>query len=132
MYYFGQPVLVVNLREFLPDEAIPGAPTRIQMGDREAAVATECKPEYLRVGSASSKKFDDSLSITMILMARIRLARIAFSAIHQLEAAKAFFGTRRVQPPCCASKGLRRLLTSHSESLKFFRSLNCMARNAGL
>ncbi len=47
---------MVNLREFLPDEAIP-------------------------------KNFDDSVTI----MARIRLARIAFTKLQ-----KAIFGTRRV------------------------------------
>ena len=53
--YFGQPV--VNLREFLPDEAIPP----IKMGDREAPVAEEFK--YL--GSMLSKNFDDSVTIVM-------------------------------------------------------------------
>jgi hypothetical protein len=53
--YFGQPV--ANLREFLPDEAIPP----IKMGDREAPVAEELK--YL--GSMPSKNFDDSLSVTI-------------------------------------------------------------------
>ena len=75
--YFGQPV--VNLREFLPDEAIPP----IKMGDGEAPVVEEFK--YL--GSMLSKNFDDSVTI----MARIRLARIAFTKLQ-----KAIFGTRRV------------------------------------
>ena len=35
--YFGQPV--INLREFLPDEAVPP----IKMGDGEAPVAEELK-----------------------------------------------------------------------------------------
>ncbi len=55
--YFGQPV--ANLREFLPDEAIPP----IKMGDGEAPVVEEFK--YL--GSMLSKNFDDSVTI----MARI-------------------------------------------------------------
>jgi hypothetical protein len=75
--YFGQPV--VNLREFLPDEAIPP----IKMGDGEAPVV----PEFKHLGSMLSKKFDDSVTI----MARIRLARIAFTKLQ-----KAIFGTRRV------------------------------------
>ena len=75
--YFGQPV--VNLREFLPDESIPP----IKMGDGEAPVVEEFK--YL--GSMLSKNFDDSVTI----MARIRLARIAFTKLQ-----KAIFGTRRV------------------------------------
>ena len=75
--YFGQPV--VNLREFLPVEAIPP----IKMGDGEAPVVEEFK--YL--GSMLSKNFDDSVTI----MARIRLARIAFTKLQ-----KAIFGTRRV------------------------------------
>ena len=75
--YFGQPV--VNLREFLPDEAIPP----IKMGEGEAPVAQEFK--YL--GSMLSKNFDDSVTI----MARLRLARIAFTKLQ-----KAIFGTRRV------------------------------------
>jgi hypothetical protein len=60
--YFGQPVRkpVVNLREFLPDEAIPRAGPPIQMGDGEAAVASSTESKYL--GSVPSKKFDDSLS----------------------------------------------------------------------
>ena len=37
--YFGQPVATSNLREFLPDEAIPP----IKMGDGEAPVAEELK-----------------------------------------------------------------------------------------
>ncbi len=53
----------------------------IKMGDGEAPVVEEFK--YL--GSMLSKNFDDSVTI----MARIRLARIAFSAIH--EAAKGYF-----------------------------------------
>ena len=65
--YFGQPV--VNLREFLPDEAVPP----IKMGDGEAPVVEELK--YL--GSVLSKNFDDSVTI----MARIRLARIAFTKL---------------------------------------------------
>ncbi len=75
--YFGQPV--ANLREFLPVEAIPP----IKMGDGEAPVVQEFK--YL--GSMLSKNFDDSVTI----MARIRLARIAFTKLQ-----KAIFGTRRV------------------------------------
>ncbi len=78
--YFGQPV--ANLREFLPDdESIPC----IKMGDGEASVAAEFK--YL--GSMLSKNFDDSVTI----MARIRLARIAFT---NLKLQKTIFGTRRV------------------------------------
>jgi hypothetical protein len=53
--YFGQPV--INLREFLPDEAIPP----IKLGDGEAPVVEEFK--YLRVGSMLSKNFDDSVTI---------------------------------------------------------------------
>ena len=77
--YFGQPV--VNLRAFLPDEAIPP----IKMGDGEAPVVEEFK--YL--GSMLIKNFDDSVTI----MARIRLARIALT---NLKLQKAIFGTRRV------------------------------------
>jgi hypothetical protein len=79
---------VVNLREFLPDEAIPP----IKMGDGEAPVVEELK--YLRVGSMLSKNFDDSVTI----MARIRLARIAFNKFTKLQ--KAIFGTRRVAARC--------------------------------
>ncbi len=55
------------------------------MGDGEAPVAPECK----HLGSMLSKNlnFDDSVTI----MARIRLARIAFTKLQ-----KAIFGTRRV------------------------------------
>jgi hypothetical protein len=77
--YFGQPVVTSNLREFPPDEAIPP----IKMGDEEAPVVEEFR--YL--GSMLSKNFDDSVTI----MARIRLARIAFTKLQ-----KAIFGTRRV------------------------------------
>ena len=77
--YFGQPV--ATLREFLPDEAI----LPIKMGDGEAPVAEELK--YRDLGSMLSKNFDDSVTI----MARIRLARIAFT---KLQSAR--FGTRRV------------------------------------
>ena len=76
--YFGQPV--ANLREFLPDESIPP----IKMGDGEAPVAEEFK----HLGSMLSKNFDDSVTI---IMATIRLARIAFTKLQ-----KAIFGTRRV------------------------------------
>ena len=62
---FGQPV--VNLREFLPDEAIPP----IKMGDGEAPVVQELR--YLGSMLGDSENFDDSVTI----MARIRLARIA-------------------------------------------------------
>ncbi len=82
--YFRQPV-VSNLREFLPDEAIPP----IKMGDGEAPVGQESK--YL--GSMLSKSFDDSVSRS--IMARIRLARIALTKLQ-----KAIFGTRRVQKSC--------------------------------
>ena len=54
------------------------------MGDGEAPVVQEFK--YL--GSMLSKNFDDD-SVT--IMARIRLARIAFTKLQ-----KAIFGTRRV------------------------------------
>ena len=54
-----------------------------KMGDGEAPVVEELK--YL--GSMLSKNFDDSVTI----MARIRLARIAFTKLQ-----KAIFGTRRV------------------------------------
>ncbi len=70
---------MANRREFLPDEAIPP----IKMGDGEAPVVEEFK--YL--GSMLSKNFDDRVTI----MARIRLARIAFTKLQ-----KAIFGTRRV------------------------------------
>jgi hypothetical protein len=53
------------------------------MGDGEAPVAEEFKYR----GSMLSKNFDDSVTI----MARIRLARIAFTKLQ-----KAIFGTRRV------------------------------------
>ena len=75
--YFGPPVL--NLREFLPDEAIPP----IKMGDGAAPVV----PEFKHLGSMLSKSFDDSVTI----MARTRIARIAFTKLQ-----KAIFGTRRV------------------------------------
>jgi hypothetical protein len=75
--YFGQPV--VNLREFLPDDAIPP----IEMGGGEAPVV----PEFKHLGSVLSENFDDSVTI----MARIRLARVAFTNLQ-----KAIFGTRRV------------------------------------
>jgi hypothetical protein len=52
--YFGQPV--VNLREFLPGEAIP--PIKIMMGDGEAPVVQELTGRCL--GSMLSKNFDDS------------------------------------------------------------------------
>jgi hypothetical protein len=55
------------------------------MGDGEAPVVQE----FNNLGSMQSKNFDDSVTI----MARIRLARIAFTTL-QLE--KAIFGTRRV------------------------------------
>jgi hypothetical protein len=63
----------------MPDEAIPP----IKMGDGEAPVVQEFK----HLGSMLSKNFDDSVTI----MARIRLARIAFTKLQ-----KAIFGTRRV------------------------------------
>ncbi len=72
----------LRLREFLPDESIPP----IKMGDGEAPVAAEFK--YLgSIINLLSKNFDDSVTI----MARIRLARIAFTKLQ-----KAIFGTRRV------------------------------------
>jgi hypothetical protein len=74
--YFGPPV--VNLREFLPDEAIPPSP--MKMGDREAPVVLDFK----HLGSVFSKNFEDIVTI----MARIRLARIAFTNLQ-----KAIFGT---------------------------------------
>jgi hypothetical protein len=83
--YFGQPV--VNLREFLPDDAIPP----IEMGGGEAPVV----PEFKHLGSVLSENFDDSVTI----MARIRLARIAFTNLNLQKAAAIFkFGTtgRRV------------------------------------
>jgi hypothetical protein len=85
------------------------------MGDGEAPVVEEFK--YL--GSMLSKNFDDSVTVT--IMARIRLARIAFTKLQKPEA---IFGTRRV---ALESESLRRLLTSRSCSRCF-----CMARNAGL
>ncbi len=84
--YFGQPG--ANLREFLPDEAIPPIKSlglKMGPGDGEAPVVQELS--YLRVGSILNKNFDDSDTI----MARIRLARIAFTKLQ-----KAIFGTRRV------------------------------------
>ena len=57
----------------------------IKMGDGEASVVQEVK--YLGSSSMLSKNFDDSVTI----MARIRLARIAFTKLQ-----KAIFGTRRV------------------------------------
>jgi hypothetical protein len=74
-------VPVINLREFLPDEAIPP----IEMGDREVPKGQDVR----HLGSMLSKNFDDSVTI----MARIRLARIAFTKLQ-----KAIFrvGTRRV------------------------------------
>jgi len=76
--YFGQPEPVVNLREFLPDDAI----SPIEMGGGEAPVV----PEFKHLGSVLSENFqvDDSVTI----MARIRLARIAFTNLQ-----KAIFGT---------------------------------------
>ena len=59
---------------------------RSRCGDGEAPVVQEFK--YL--GSMLSKNFDDD-SVT--IMARIRLARIAFTKLHWQ---KAIFGTRRV------------------------------------
>ncbi len=108
--YFGQPV--VNLREFLPDEAI----RPIKMGDGEAPVVPEFK--HLRVGSMLSKNFDDSVTI----MARIRLVRIAFTYCKRL-----FFGTTRRRVAAQQGLSLRTLLTSRSCSRCF-----CMARNAGV
>ena len=70
---------MVNLREFLPGEAIPP----IEMGDGAAPVF----PEFKHLGFVLDKKFDDSAPI----MARIRFARIAFTILR-----KAIFGTRRV------------------------------------
>jgi hypothetical protein len=75
--YFGQPV--ANLREFLPYEAI----LPIKMGDGEAPAVQEFK---CLGSSLLSKNFDDSVTI----MARIRLARIAFT-----KPQKAIFGPRR-------------------------------------
>ena len=54
-----------------------------QPADGEAPVV----PEFKHLGSKLSKNFDDSVTI----MARIRLARIAFTKLQ-----KAIFGTRRV------------------------------------
>ncbi len=67
--YFGQPRPVANLREFLPDEAIPP----IKMGDRdgEAPVAQEFKCLGSSSMLSTGKNFDDSVNI----MARIRSAR---------------------------------------------------------
>ncbi len=70
-----------------------------------------CETEQ-SLGSMPSKNFDDSVTI----MARIRLARIAFTKLQ-----KAIFGTRRVR------LSLRRFLTSRSCSRCF-----CMARNAAV
>ena len=57
-----------------------------KMGDGEAPVVEELK--YL--GSMLSKNFDDSVTIIIIMiMARIRLARIAFTKLQ-----KAIFGSR--------------------------------------
>ncbi len=78
--YFGQPV--VNLREFLPDEAIRVLP--IKMGDGEAPVLVAQEFKYLGSMLLVSKNFDDSVTI----MARIRLARVAFTKLQ-----KAIFGT---------------------------------------
>ncbi len=64
---------MVTLREFLPDEAVPP----IKMGDGEAPVVEELR--YL--GSMLSKNFDDSVPVT--IMARIRLARIAFTKLEK-------------------------------------------------
>jgi hypothetical protein len=77
--YFGQ--LVVNLREFLPDEAIP--PIKIMMGDpwRGASSSGVQVPRF----NAKQELFDDSVTI----MARIRLARIVPIPSH--EAAKGYF-----------------------------------------
>ncbi len=82
--YFGQPV--VNLREFLPDEAI----LPIKMGDGEAPVSDTVVQEfkYRDLGSMLSKNFDDSVTI---MAARIRLARIALTKLQE-----AISGTRRV------------------------------------
>jgi hypothetical protein len=94
--YFGRPV--ANLREFLPDEAIPP----IKMGDGEAPVVLEFK----HLGSMLSKNFDDSVTI----MARIRSARIAFtrpatSATRSARAAQQSTGASRVR--CVAAQHWR-------------------------
>ncbi len=95
--YFGQPV--ANLREFLPDEAIPP----IKMGDGEAQVAQELK--YLGSILSKPENFDDSTCdhhghrwqklppTGRIRFNRFndRLARIALTKLQ-----KAIFGTRRV------------------------------------
>ncbi len=78
----------LQVREFPPDGAIPP----IKMGDGEAPVVQECAQEAKYLGSMLSKNFDDSVTIIMpSVMARIRLARIAFTKLH-----RAIFGTRRV------------------------------------
>ena len=81
----GQPV--ANLREFLPDEAIPRSRWGTVTDVGEAPVVQEFK--YL--GSMLSKNFDDSVTIMIMATGRIRLARIAFTKLQ-----KAIFGTRRV------------------------------------
>jgi hypothetical protein len=65
-------LVILNLREFLPDDAIPP----IEMGDGAAPVV----PEFKHLGSVLSKSFDDSVTI----MARIRSARIAFTKLQRL------------------------------------------------
>ena len=68
----------VNLREFLPDDAIPP----IGMGGGEAPVV----PEFKHLGSVLSENFDGSVTI----MARIRLARrLSTDGIYQ--SAKGYF-----------------------------------------
>ena len=52
---------------------------KIKMGDGEAPVVEEFK--YLGHGSMLSKNFDDSVPVT--IMARIRLARIAFTKLEK-------------------------------------------------
>jgi hypothetical protein len=71
------------------------------MGDGEAPVVAQEFKYYLRVGSmlSTGKKFDDiSLSVPVTIMARIRLARIAFkfTKLQNLNLGSAIFGTRRV------------------------------------
>jgi hypothetical protein len=87
--YFGQPV--VNLREFLPDEAI----RLIKMGDGEAPVV----PEFKHLGSMLSKNFDESVLVT--IMARIRLVRIAFTKLQ-----KAFSGRGALRSARLESKNI--------------------------
>jgi hypothetical protein len=87
--YFGQPVVSAsNLRDSGVSALGLRRPPRSRFkGDGEAPVAQELK--YLGSMLLVSKNFDDSVTI----MARIRLARIAFT---KLQKATSIFGTRRV------------------------------------